>query len=474
MSLTRAIAHNTIVQVVGKVLSTAIGLVVIAMLTRYLGEAAFGRYYTIMVYLQIFGVVVDLGLYIILVKKISEPNADTAFVASNIFTLRLVSAVIILGAAPLIALALPYPSEVRMGIAITTLAFFGITMTQVLTGLFQKHLKMNRVAIADVVGKLILLILTWWVVASAGTLLSVMETVVAGSLATAFMTFIFARRLINIRLAWDFSFWRKIFSETWPIAISIFFNMVYFKSDTIILSLTRSDAEVGVYGASNRVLEVIVSFPAMFAGLVLPLLAAAWSQMDKERFRAVLQKAYDFLLMLALPLIGATLVIAEPVMRIVTGEGYADAGELLRIVIIATGTIFIGNLFGNAVVAINRQRAMMWLYVLVAVISLAGYLIVIPIFSYFGAAWIRVASEVMITVAALTLVLRSTGTRLSLFTTGKIVCATALMTATLWVLRGLPLAAVIVVGFVEYALLLFAFRTVSKETILDIVKLRST
>ena len=125
MSYTRKIAHNTIIQIVGKTVSTIIGVIVIGMLTRYLGEGGFGQYTTVMAFLQLFGVLVDMGLYIILVKKLSEPNADQSAVASNIFTLRLTSAIIFLGLAPAVALFFPYPELVKWGILITSLSNSG-------------------------------------------------------------------------------------------------------------------------------------------------------------------------------------------------------------------------------------------------------------------------------------------------------------------------------------------------------------
>lgn len=474
MSLTRKVAHNTMIQVLGRVISTAIGLVVIGMLTRHLSEAGFGRYYTIMVYLQLFGVFVDLGLYVMLVKKISEPDADETRIVGNMFTLRLITALVVFGLAPMIALFLPYPGEVRTGIAITSIAFLCITLTQALTGVFQKHLRMDRVAIADVVGKIALLGLTWWVVASGYGLIAVMGAVVGGSVLSTMVLFAFSRSIVRIRLMWDFALWKQIMKETWPIALSVVFNLIYFKADTVILSLMKTDADVGVYGASNRALEVIVTFPAIFAGLILPMLAAAWTALDRERFSRILQKAFDAMILLAVPLIGGTLIIAEPVMRLVTGEGFADSGSLLQILMIATGTIFVGNLMGNAVVAVNRQRAMMWLYLTVAVISLAGYLIVIPEYSYYGAAWMRVVSEILITIFASAIVIRATGIRLHIANLLKAVLATALMVATLWVVRDLAWYILALIGVAEYIVALYLLKAVNRDVILDIVRLRSS
>ena len=67
MSFTRKIALNTIVQIIGKVLTTLISLVLIAALTRYLGVSGYGQYTTIFAFTQFFAVLADFGFFLFLV-----------------------------------------------------------------------------------------------------------------------------------------------------------------------------------------------------------------------------------------------------------------------------------------------------------------------------------------------------------------------------------------------------------------------
>ena len=474
MSLTRKIAHNTFVQIIGKAVSTAIGLVVIGMLTRYLAEEGFGQYYTIMTYLQFFGVIVDFGLYVILVKKISEPGVDESRAVSNVFTMRCLSAVVFLGVAPLLALALPYPHVVKVGIAVTTVSIFAVTLVQTLSGIFQRHLRMHLVSIAEVAGRIVLAVATWWVIAQDKDLLWIMAAVVAGSIANVGLLYGFARRIVPIMFRFDFAYWRDIIREAWPIAVSIVFNLVYLKSGILILSLMKTSADVGVFGSSNKVLEVLVTFPAMFAGLILPLLASAWVSGDRVRFQFVVQRSFDFLVMIALPLLGGVLIVAQPVMQLVTGEGFVDAGKILQILIVATSIIFIGNLFGIAVLAVNRQRTMMWLYCVVATVSLAGNLLLIPRFSYFGAAWMNLISELLITSFAMWLVVRTTHIRISMTVAGKVFLATAVMAITLSVLDNVHVIWLACIGAGVYVAVLYLIKGIDKRMIQEVMRLRGT
>jgi len=471
MSYTRRIAHNTIIQIIGKTISTIIGVVVIGMLTRYLGQAGFGQYTTIMAFLQFFGILVDMGLYIILVKKISEPEADADSIVSNIFTLRLISAVIFLGIAPLVVLFFPYPAIVKWGVLITTLSFLCITLDQVLAGVFQKNLRMDKVTIAEVVGRLFLVSSTYLVIKSEAGLLWVMVSVVLGSLANFLLTFLFSRKFVHIKLNFDFTVWKKIIKETWPIALSIAFNLVYFKADTIILSLFRKVEDVGIYGASYKVLEVLTTFPAMFAGLVLPLLAGAWAMRDMEKFKRVLRKAFDFMVMIAIPLAIGTLFLAKPVMNLVAPE-FTDSPRVLQLLIFATSIIFVGNLFGNTVVAINKQKTMMWVYLMVAIISLAGYLIFIPIYSYFGAAAMTIASEFMVTTSAALIVCLTTKIWPSFKLFGKSLVAAGVMALVLHFMAGDNLFLLILVAGAVYFVILFLLRGITKEMIWEVLRIK--
>lgn len=471
MSYTRRIAHNTIIQIVGKTISTIIGVVVIGMLTRYLGQAGFGQYTTIMAFLSFFGVLVDMGLYIILVKKISEPNVDQDSLVSNIFTLRLISAIIFLGLAPIVVLFFPYPAVVKLGVLITTLSFLGITLNQVLAGVFQKNLRMDKVAIAEVIGRIILITSTFLVIRANLGLLWVMGSVVAGSLINFFITFLFSKQFVKIHLSFNFQIWKNIIKETWPIALSIAFNLVYFKADTIILSLYYKPEVVGIYGASYKVLEVLTTFPAMFAGLVLPLLAAAWAIRDMEKFKRVLQKGFDFMIMVAVPLVIGTLFLAQPIMNLIAPE-FIDSARILQLLIIATATIFVGNLFGNTVVAINKQKVMMWLYLAVAVISLAGYLIFIRKYSYFGAAWMTIASELMVTTSAGLIVCITSRAWLSFKMFAKVLIASAVMAAVLHFLVGYNLFVLLVASAAVYIIVLYLMKGITKEMIREVLKIK--
>src|SRR5207244_1517417 len=64
-----------------------------------------------------------------------------------------------------------------------------------------------------------------------------------------------------------------------PLGITLLFNLVYFRADSIILTLTRPTAEVGIYGLAYKVFEIVLVFPTFFMNAVYPLL------LEKQNFQ---------------------------------------------------------------------------------------------------------------------------------------------------------------------------------------------
>ena len=234
---------------------------------------------------------------------ISQPQADQATLLNNLFSLRLISAVIFLGLTPLIVFFFPYEPIIKIGVAITSLSFFFIALNQILVGFFQKNLTMTVVSAAEVISRTILLggiILTAWL--NLG-LLTIMVATVLSSAVSFIMHYWFARRFIKIKWQIDLTVWREIIKKSWPLGLTIAFNLIYLRADILILSLLKSQNEVGLYGAAYKIIDVLTSLPFMFAGLILPILSLAYASSDTKQFNKVLQKSLDVMFLLAIPLI---------------------------------------------------------------------------------------------------------------------------------------------------------------------------
>ena len=91
---------------------------------------------------------------------------------------------------------------------------------------------------------------------------------IASAVSIFILNFFFARKYIPLSLAFNFSYWKKLLKTAFPIAVSIVLTLIYFKIDSIFLSLgfiNRSSGnpitDVGIYNIAYKVLEGVIFFP---------------------------------------------------------------------------------------------------------------------------------------------------------------------------------------------------------------------
>ncbi|MCX6800181.1 MAG: oligosaccharide flippase family protein [Candidatus Falkowbacteria bacterium] len=236
---------------------------------------------------------------------------------------------------------------------ITSGSFFFTALIQILIGLFQKELAMNKVAISEVISRLILLVGTVISVWCNWHILSILIFTVLSSLVQFAVLYLYSRKYIFIKLRFDFALWKKILIKSWPLAITIALNLIYLKADTLILSLIKSEEIVGLYGAAYKVVDVLITLPFMFAGIVL-------------------QKSFDTMLIIAIPLAVGAQFVSNRVMSLVAGEAFYNSGSILKILIIACAIVFVQVIFSHAVIAIEKQKKLIAGYLFTAVTALAG------------------------------------------------------------------------------------------------------
>lgn len=472
MSLTRKVAHNTIIQFSGKIASTLLGIIAIAMLTRYLGTERYGWYTTAITFLQFIGILTDFGLTPVTAQMMSESKGDTKKLFQNLLGFRIVTAFIFFFIAPFLSLFFHYPLQVKIAIGISALSFLSVAMNQVLIGYYQYKLKMHIQAIGEVVGRIALIIGLYLTVTSSASFLAVVLAITLSSLAYTLVLLFAAAKDTPLLPRFDMGVWKSIILKMWPIALSIIFNVVYLKGDVLILTFFRSQSEVGIYGSAYRVVDILSQTAMMFMGVILPLLAAVFSHKDTEKFERRYQKAFDGLFLIAFPVVVGVAVLATPLIRLIAGEEFIPAGIPLQILSLAVLGVYIGSFFGHVAVAINQQKRTLFIYITCAVLTLTGYLVFIPKYGMFGAAWMSVFSELFVGIVLALVIYPLAKVKLNFSIFLKALFASGVMGLGVSSLSFLPVLALVPIGAAIYGGILFLTQAINKETIQEIIKLK--
>lgn len=464
MSLKQKILTNTVMQISTRIMSVVLGIVAFGMMARYLGQEGFGAFTTVMAFLNFFGIFADFGLSLVAIQLMSEKGYDPEKSFQNIFTFRLVTGIFFLGIAPLVALFFPYSLEIKIGIAITTSSILFSSLIQMYTVVYQVRLKMLIPVLADIIGRIITIVGIFYGVIFDKGFFFILAVISLNNLIQVLMLHLWSGRYTRVRLAYDRQIWKDIFIRSWPIGLSIIFNIVYMKADSLILSLWRPQAEVGMYGAAYNVVQVLMALPFLFIGLTLSSYSASWSAHDMPRFKKYVQKSFDFLVLAAAPLVIGTLFLARPIMVMIAGPSFEQSGDILKILILAVGAIFLSVLFGSIINVINKQKIMLLGYIAGAIIGVGGYLITIPTYSYWGAAWMTVLSECSILFFAFLIFYKKTHMSISLLSLGKALCASLGMAVFLFFFKGHTILAILLATTI-YTLLILLLGGVSKDDI---------
>ncbi len=395
MVIARKIAYNVVVNAAAKVLSTILALVAIGLVMRYLGKDGFGDYATVIAFFSFFGSAADLGLYAITAREISRDGADERSIINNVFTLRAVSSFIVFLLTPLLIMFLPYSSEVKAGIVIAGASFVFSSTYMVLNGLFQKHLSMDRVAIAEIIGKISQVAVIFGAIHLNLGFVAIVSSVLVSMIVNFVLVLIAARKFVKLRLQFDLTYWKRFMKESLPMGIAVVITFFYFKMDTILLSVLKSSSDVGIYNAAYKVIENLTFFPSMIIGLMLPIMSRNIFS-DRQEFKRISNETFKVFVLMVVPIVIGGFFLAENIVTIIGGAEFIESAQALRILIFALAFIFFGNFFNNILIAASKQKALMYSLSICAIFNIGANMFLIPKFSYMAAASVSVATEALV------------------------------------------------------------------------------
>jgi O-antigen/teichoic acid export membrane protein len=451
---------NTGSQAVARAVAVALGAVMMIVLTRYLGVRSFGVLVAATAYVSIFSVVVDLGTGTILLRELAAHPGSASRLLPRILGLRIALAALAgLVATALLPLVYPAAHDRQMRIAVLivlpTVLFASITST--LVAPLQAQLRMRSIAAVDIAVQvlattLVLLLVHWH--RSLYVLLAVGVAVAAVNLAIVALVCrsdgLFAPRVDTVE-------WRRVLSASLPLGVALLLNTIYFRIDALLLSVLRGPGATGVYGVSYRFLEASTGFTNLLVLSFFPLLAAAAGAGNMQRLRHLATRGLDAIVLLVVPVVAATVVMAPELVRLAAGSAFASAVGPLRVLIVASALMPVNGLLGYMLIALHRERDCLWLNVLALVLNVGLNVALIPRYGVTAAAWVCTGSEVVILAGALWLARRYAGFRLSTDVPARALCAGAFMFFAMW-FTDAELAVATVVGVSAYALALYLLR----------------
>jgi O-antigen/teichoic acid export membrane protein len=379
-----------------------LNLALIASLTRALGVASLGRYLLAVTVQGVTLAVSDLGLNTLATREFSRerPTREGEALLGTVLALKLVGS--LLGALLLNGLVAPlfFGGDRRVLIAFASVALLPEAFSGLAGSLVKAHRRME-VSSAITLGSRALTALSGILLVRKGY--DERALLIAGGAASVLgaIAFLCVLRAWDIRPRWGEirGTWRGILSEAIPFAITGGTAMLYTRLDLLMLSTWRGDLAAGVYGAAYRLWEALGMIPSSLLDALFPELSRLGGE-DRARgsLHALYLRGRTVMVVLIVVLTVPCLLAAPLLLPLLYGRtsDSSISTSLFRLLLLAFPFTHLYLLNGHALYAIGHQMRVTW--AMVALTAINGLLnaLVIPTWSYWGAAGVALLSEILL------------------------------------------------------------------------------
>ncbi|MBI3342035.1 flippase [Candidatus Curtissbacteria bacterium] len=398
----KKVIYNTSAQVFGKLITASVTLLVTIIIGRSLGEAGFGDFTKVFTLVGYFYTFADFGLNAIYVKK----NDEKSLLFPILLGLRVLIAICLIVLAVTLSLVLPYnqqtgigfPPLVKWAIAIASLTILTQAIYTTTNAIFQKKLRYDLSTLAAIGGALTILVgAALGAYYKSGLLIFSAIYAIGGIVTLLIALYILAQKFkIEAKIRFDLAKSKALLKGAAPIGVALILNLIYFRIDVLILSVTKTSAEVGIYGLAYQFFEASLAVPIFFANALYPLLISL-KQKNKEAYHTSFNKWIGLLGAVALLHTAALFMVAILIPIVYNGR---FMGSVAALQILATGVIFfyLSALFWHGLIILGKQKHLVIIYGSGAIFNLLSNLILIPTYGYLAAALVTVVSEAFILV----------------------------------------------------------------------------
>lgn len=378
------------------------------LIVRRLSVEDFGRFSFVFGLLGLLHFLTDFGSGRVVVGRLADPATDRASFAGTYVVLRAALGLLGYGVAVAVVLLGGYPHEVVQATLLAGLVVLVAAPSSGLDAVFQVDLRLGVVAVGTVLGQIAQLALTVAVALVHPTLLLFLLPALAYDLVLMAWKARALRRSLRLRLRVDLAVWGAVLRQAAPIALAGALATLYQKVDLVMLSQLDGFDAVARYSVADKFVTVAAFLPTALTAPLLTVLVRAWPH-DAPAFRAAVSRGMLLLAVAAGAVLVGFLPFAPDLIRTLYGASYVETATAARLSVTAECLGFVAFVAVSALIAVSRNAAYVWVTLLGLVVNVAANVVLIPRYSYEGAAVATFVTTSCVSVALLVLVARVPG-----------------------------------------------------------------
>ena len=452
MSLKEILVKNTLWLLSADLLDKVISYFLIVALARTLGDVGLGEYSFVFAFAGMSFLIADLGISYYLWREASKAPNKTQKIFSNALSLKLVIIALAFALTMTLTFIISKPSQVIYSIII----FSGILAMQQIGTLFetifQSRNKMHIVASTRILERGISLLVGLYLLLKYQSLILFFAALLVANVFKFAWQIYIGMRFVKIRLGFDKKMILEILKSGMPLWFTGVFAMIYFRIDVIMLSLMVNDQVVGWYSAAYKLIDALNFIPYIIFTATFPSMSLLFEK-NKKLLSSLLNRVVRYMIYLAIPLVVGTLLLADRILQFIYGSLFSNSIIALKILIFAEALIFVTYILGTSLNAMRKEKYFTILLLSLSALNIILNFILIPRYSYVGAAFATVITE-LVSLVILTILVKKFLVKIR-YELVKPIVAAAVMGGTVYFLRSLPIWWLIPLGMVSYFVVLY-------------------
>lgn len=472
----KKIIDNSAIQAVGMAVNLVNSVVMTGVLARYLGVAGYGELSMALVYFSFSGIAACMGYDTVLTRELSrsllsKDDLRTNIILSSGLFLRAISSVVAITGLFAVLIPMQYSTNFKAVILVMSVSHLA-SVLNIFDSLFNAALQVRYKVLSSILYRICHLAMVLGCVFSGLPLLAIVLTYIAGNLLYGLLLYRFSSRLLDFRFVWDKRTVRELFLQAMPLGISGALWVVYFRVDMLMLDAMKGIDAVSMYTAAYRFVDYCYMVSSMLITPIYPLMAARYL-INPEGLRRLYRRTFDSFSFIG-GTMGFSLILAAPfIAPLLFGNAFEAAIPAVAVFGFIFPIITLSNACGAMLIAMALPgRQLIGLRILAIGINVGLNLILIPTFSFYGAAIATVLSEFILLGVAVGIIKRRLGYLPSLVVFASLLglCMVVFILSSLLhvgVLRGILLPAIVFILYVtifQRALLQEAWAAVRMRT----------
>ncbi|MBA2394825.1 MAG: flippase, partial [Ktedonobacteraceae bacterium] len=410
------------------------------------------------------GFPIEFGFNQQLTRDVAQDSSRALHYLSNILCIKFILWLIFFSIALVACWLLKYPVEVRGLVAICGVTLLSGSFGNTISSL---HYAFSRVTF-PVVGTILekgLSALIGVIALRYGAGVQVMAWILlGGSLTSLLWQTVWVLRLIGVPTGIDPTLIRELVRKSIPFLVYGVLGVIYYRIDTVFLSLVASAAVVGWYGAGYRLFDTLVFLPSLIISAIMYPIFSQLSAHSEKDLKIAVEKSMNFLLFCGIPIAVALCVAAPNIIGFLYHRAeFIHAVPVVQLLAPGLVFLYINSVLSSTIISTKREKNISIMAGIALVFNVGLNLILIPMYQHVGAAAVTSLTEFLLMCLALVFVPRALRPVGSVKVGIKALAASAVMALVIWVTRQMDLFVILSLAAVTYFVASALFGTIPRE-----------